>query len=82
MVGALANGASQMVEPEAVEVRLAELEASRSAMSFARELESLAAGAARGRLFQLAGRIGLAPMRPAWCLISTSCAPSCSTSPT
>jgi hypothetical protein len=44
------------LEAVAVEVRLAELQASRSAMAFACELESLAAGATRSRLFQLAGR--------------------------
>jgi hypothetical protein len=41
------------------EVRSAELDASLSAMAFACELESMAAGAARTRLFQLASRIGL-----------------------
>jgi len=43
----------------AVEVKRAEAAASLSAITFACELESLAAGAARTRLFQLAHRIGL-----------------------
>jgi hypothetical protein len=43
----------------AVEVRLAELEASRSAISFACELESMAASAARARLFYIGNKIGL-----------------------
>ena len=42
----------------AAEVERAEAAASLSAITFACELESLAAGAARTRLFQLAHRIG------------------------
>jgi hypothetical protein len=43
----------------AVEVKRAEAAASLSAITFACELESLAAGAARTRLFQLGHQIGL-----------------------
>jgi hypothetical protein len=43
----------------AVEAQRAEADASLSAMTFACELEAMAAGAARTRLFDLAGRIGL-----------------------
>jgi len=43
----------------AVELKSAEVEASLSAVSFACQLESMAAGAARARLEVLAHRIGL-----------------------
>ena len=43
----------------AAEVKRAEAAASLSAITFACELESMAAGAARTRLFQFAHRIGL-----------------------
>jgi hypothetical protein len=43
----------------AAEVKRAEAAASLSAMTFACELESLAAGAARNRLLYLASKIGL-----------------------
>jgi hypothetical protein len=60
MVGAMSADLSAV----AVEVRLAELEANRSAISFACELESMAAGAARSRLFQFAARVGLSADAP------------------
>jgi hypothetical protein len=47
------------LEAVAAEVARAQAAASLSAMTFACELESLAAGAARSRLFYLAAKIGL-----------------------
>lgn len=51
--------ASANLAAVAVEVRSAKLEANLSAMAFACELEAMAAGAARTRLFCLATKIGL-----------------------
>ena len=47
------------MEAVATEVERAEAAASLSAMTFACELESLAAGAARNRLLYLASKVGL-----------------------